>query len=107
MAYNQTPPLSPNAPWGRRAIDTISAALRGKTNNRGEITLTAGAATTTLTDEKIGADSVIALQAMTANAAAEIGAGTLYFSAMTGGAATITHANNAQTDRTFRYTVTG
>ena len=43
----------------------------------------------------------------TANAAAEVGAGGMYVSAQGDGSFTVTHANNAQADRTFDYTVTG
>jgi hypothetical protein len=39
----------------------------------------------------------------TANAAAEIGNGTIYVSSRGKQTATITHANNSQTDRTFAY----
>jgi len=74
--------------------------LMGKSGNT-ELTLTANAGTTTLTDPRICATSSVSLSALTANAAAEIGAGTLYVSARADGSATITHANNAQTDRTF------
>jgi hypothetical protein len=44
---------------------------------------------------------------MTANAAAEVGNGTIYVSAVTNGSFTLTHANNSQVDRTFRYAISG
>jgi hypothetical protein len=44
---------------------------------------------------------------MTANAAAEVGAGTIYISAVSHRSFTITHANNAQTDRTFGFVCIG
>jgi hypothetical protein len=47
------------------------------------------------------------LMPTTANAAAEIGAGTAYISARTKRSFTITHANNSQSDRTFGYVVIG
>lgn len=105
MSYNQTPLISPNELPGRKQNEAIIAALRGKLNNRGAVTLTANAASTTLTDEKIGPDSVILLSPMTANAAAAVG--TTYFSTPGTGSATINHANNAQVDRTFRYVILG
>lgn len=104
MAYNQTPLISPNEQPGRRQNEAIVAALRGKLNNRGTVTLTASSATTTLTDEKIGPDSVLHFDATTANGA--LARAHLYYTCATG-SATLTHDNNAQTDRTFRYTVTG
>lgn len=68
------------------------------------VTLTANAASTTITDARIRFDSFIGFQPTTANAAAELGAGTLYVddSGRVNGSVTITHANNAQTDRTFK-----
>jgi hypothetical protein len=90
-----------------RVADTVNLILKGKINNTGTVTLTANQATTTLTDIRIGIDSHLSFMPTTANASAEIGAGTLYVSARGNQTATITHANNAQTDRTFIYTVTG
>lgn len=104
MAYNQTPLISPNEQPGRKQNEAIIAALRGKLNNRGTVTLTASSATTTLTDEKIGPDSVLSFGATTANGALALAH--LYYTCSTG-SATLTHDNNAQTDRTLRYTVTG
>jgi DNA-binding beta-propeller fold protein YncE len=45
----------------------------------------------------------------TANAAAELAAGTMYITDanMGNGTFTVIHANNAQTDRDFRYAVVG
>jgi hypothetical protein len=43
----------------------------------------------------------------TANAAAELGNGTLHVSARAKGSFTLTHANNAQPDRSFDYAMIG
>lgn len=91
----------------RRIVTAVNNILRGKTNNVGTVTLTANSATTTLTDIRIGINSVILLQPTTANASAEIGAGAIYFGTPGDGTVTINHANNAQTDRTFNYAVVG
>jgi len=92
--------------WGQEAIEIINNALLGKQNICGEVTLTANSATTTLADELITPNSVVSLDMpMTSNAAAALG--TTYFSTPTKGSVTINHANNAQVDRTFRYTVKG
>lgn len=69
----------------------------------GTVTLTANAATTTVTDSLFNAGEVPLFTAATANAAAEIKNGTMYVSSRTNGSFVITHANNAQTDRTFLY----
>ena len=71
----------------------------------GTLTLTANAASTTLTDDRITASSVISLMPTTANAAAALA--TSYVGTRAIGSATITHANNAQADKTFAYIVTG
>ena len=87
-----------------RAVNNIS---NGRSNAFGSVTLDANQATTTLTDARIGADSVIAFMPTTANAAAEVGAGGMYVGTVVNGSATITHANNAQADRTFGYAIQG
>lgn len=103
--FNQTPMISPNELPGRKQNEAIIAAVRGKLNNRGKITLTANSATTTLTDERIGANSVIQFSPSTANARADV---PYYDDAdLSQGSATLHHTNNAQVDKTFRYTVTG
>lgn len=105
MAFNQTPSLPQDMAYGRRTIDAINAAIRGKTNNRGEFTLDDGVGTTTLSDEKIGADSVIVLMPMSANAAAALPF--LYFDTPTRGSVDVNHDVSVMTDRTFRYAVIG
>lgn len=93
----------------RRLGEIINSLLRGGLNNSGTVTLTANAASTTLTDARIAYNSAIVLVPTTANASAEIGAGTSYISetGRLNGSAVITHANNAQTDRIYRYLIQG
>lgn len=91
----------------RKHSDSINSLRVGKIDSVSTVTLTANQTTTTLTDIYIGPDSQIGFTPLTANAAAEIGNGTMYVSARTNGSATITHANNAQTDRDFSYSVLG
>jgi len=55
-----------------RLATAINNILQGKTNNTGTVTLTANASTTTLSDIRIGKDSVILLQPTTQNAAKDI-----------------------------------
>ena len=95
--------------WLRNAALTINELAHGHSNNSGTFTLTASVASSTLTDDRIGFNSAIILVPTTANAAAEIGNGTLYISetGRVNGSAVITHANNAQTDRTFRFLISG
>lgn len=88
-------------------IQAINQVNSGNINNTGTVTLTANAATTTVTNSKVSAASYIELMPATANAATEKAAGTMYVSTRNNGSFVITHANNAQTDRTFVYTHVG
>lgn len=84
----------------------LQNAMRGKLNAvKTSVTLTANQATTTLTDARIGPESVIDFMPTTANAA--VAKGTLHVSARGDGTATLTHANNAQVDRTFDISIIG
>lgn len=87
-------------------IEAIRQIAEGRGNAGGVVTLTANQATTTVTATVIGRDAHIGLMPTTANAAAEIGAGTMYVSAQATGSFTLTHANNAQADRSFRWSAT-
>lgn len=89
----------------RRIALAANEGITGRNNNIGTVTLTASSATTTLTDASITAQSQLYFTPTTANAAAEVGAGGFYVSAKADGSATLTHANNAQNDRTFDYMV--
>jgi len=113
VAQDSTSPGTLNVPrtWVNekehrgKIADALNRALLGKLNNTGLVTLTANSTTTTLTDSRIGKDSVILLQPTTANAAAAIT--NVYFGTPGDQTVTINHANNAQTDRTFKYIVIG
>lgn len=106
--YLHLPPPAAT-PEGRRQYEVLQQIRRGKLEVVGELTLTANAASTTLNDSRISPQSVIVWHPRTANAAAELGNGTLYITDanMGAGTAVVTHANNAQTDRQFRYAVIG
>ena len=86
----------------RRIVQAINVNVDGQI---GTITLTASVATSTLTDDRITHNSVLLLMPTTAIASTEQGAGTIYIGTSVNGSATITHANNAQTDRTFKYLI--
>lgn len=101
------PPQKWDAGWGVLAQVAINNMLTGKLNCGNEVTLTAGGTTTVVTDTRVGGSSAPLPVAMTANAAAELGAGTMYISAVGKQTFTITHANNGQTDRTFRFAIIG
>lgn len=93
----------------RRMWEPLQAMRRGKIECIAELTLTANAASSTLSDIRIGKYTALIFDPMTANAAAELAAGTLYVTLAnrTDGSATVTHANNAQTDREYRVILIG
>lgn len=99
--------LAPDGASPREIAEVVNGALAGKLNALADLTLTANVASTTLTDSRIGATSYIDFMPTTANAGAEIGAGTLYVSSRTKGSAVVTHGNNAQADRTYRVLIIG
>jgi hypothetical protein len=89
----------------RQLARGVANALNGKTNNTGSVTLTASATSTTLTDPRIGAASIILFMPTTSTAATAAAA--LYVSARTRGSATLTHASNAAVNQTFGFVVIG
>lgn len=91
----------------KKIVLSIQQLAAGRSNSVGTVTLTVSAATTTVTDSNCSSGSVPILVPTTANAAAEVGNGTMYVSAVANGSFTITHANSATTDRTFKYALHG
>ena len=91
----------------RQVAAIVNRLAQGKLNCIGSVTLAVGAVSTAVSDPRATATSVLLLMPMTANAAAELGNGTLYVSARAKGSVTLTHANNAQADRTFGYVLIG
>lgn len=109
-AYNAVPVTQADEKEHRRELATaINRVNQGKFNCALEITLIANVTSTTISDARIGAYSVLVLMPVTADAAAEIGAGTIYIpeNTMLTGSAVIQHANNSQTDRSFRVGIFG
>ena len=99
--------LPVNGGTPREIAEVVNRMLTGGLNNRGSVTLTAGAGSTDVADPRISGTSAILLWPTTANAAAELGAGTIYTSAKAKGGFTLTHANNGLTDRVFDYGILG
>lgn len=85
----------------RRHAESINGLIDGKLDVTGSVTLTANSATTTVADNKFESSMVPVLVPTTANGAGALSG--LYVSARTQGGFTLTHANNAQTDKSFLY----
>lgn len=91
-----------------RLAEAFKGVLQGKLNVRKEITLTANAASTTITDPRASVFSYIGFMPLTANARDEyLKNGTMHVSQRNNGSYVVAHANNAQTDRTFVAMVIG
>jgi hypothetical protein len=90
-----------------RIVRGIRDLFEGRKNTTGTVTLTLSVATTVVSHVNFGTDSVPFLTPLHANAAAEIGNGTLYVSVRQQGSFTITHANSATANRTFAYSFDG
>lgn len=111
--FNGVPPYNGKdvTDWILSARLAINGMLNGKTNNTGTFTLAAnvGSTTFTLAKGRMGIDTVIIFMPTTAHAATEFGAGTIYVSSrdVAANTFTVTHTNNAQTDRTFAYVLVG
>lgn len=103
--FRRYPKVRLNQPWDILARTVLNNAMSGKQNVVGEVTLMAGAATTTLDDPLITRASFVGLMPITANAASALSS--LYFDPTGSGTVIIHHANNGQTDRQFRYIVMG
>lgn len=97
--FRTLPPFGSDA---RGVAEVVRGIMDGKTNNIGKVTLaTGGATTTTITDARIGFDSVILFSPTSANQK------DLYVSSKTQGTAVVTHAANVIASITYDYIVVG
>lgn len=97
------------AAYARLLWDALYQARKGHIECTKVLTLTANAASTTLNDSRLSIQSALGFDPLTANAATEKAAGTLYALEVNRvkGSVVITHANNGQTDRTYIVTILG
>lgn len=96
----------PDQAQHRRAIASWEReAHQGHLGNVSSLTLATSAASTVVTDFRVGAGSVIGLMPTTLNAAAALAS--TYISSRSAGAFTISHANTGTADRAFAYSVLG
>lgn len=115
MTYQPPPPdagsinLDALRGHGRQVSAAVRLAMAGKLNAVGDFTCTANAASTVLTDSRLTINSAVIFDPTTANAAAELAAGTMYVltANRNNETWTVTHANAASTDRTFKVLIIG
>jgi hypothetical protein len=91
----------------KKIILALQQLAAGRSNAVGSVTLATGTSTTLVTDKNCSAGSTPILTAATANAAAELGNGTIYVSAVANGAFTLTHTSSSVAARTFLYALLG
>jgi hypothetical protein len=90
-----------------KIVRAVRELFEGRSNAVGSFTLAANTATTTVTAPNCGTGSTVLYTPTSANAATEVGNGTIRVSTVANGSFTLAHANNAQTDRTFLYAALG
>src|SRR5579883_1511030 len=89
-----------------QVIDKLNYMNQGHINAHVDVTLAANAATTTLSDPRIGSNSRLVFMAQTAHAGTALAAG-IYVTARMKGSCTLTHHNTADTDKTFTVAILG
>lgn len=82
--------------------NVVNGILDGKVNSTGSVTLTNSSATTTLSDDRIGDDSVILFMPTSSDASTV----TIHVTGRQKGQATLNHAS-ATTTRSFDYVIFG
>lgn len=97
--------ISQNETNPTRIIRSIRELFAGRSNAVGQVTLTPGSTTTVVQSINSSIASRPIITPVTANAAAAIT--TTYVSSVGKGQFTLTHANSAQTDRTFNWAALG
>ena len=104
--FDVVPLSNPVAEVHRRQIAiVVNNTLDGKLNSTGTVTLTASQTTRTIADKRLGGNSVLVFMPTTSNASA--GMTSLFVSSQGKQTATLSHANNGQTDRTYKYIIIG
>jgi hypothetical protein len=91
----------------KKIVLSLQQLAAGRSNAVGTVTLTANAASTAVSDNNVAAGSTILLMPTTSNAAAAIATTYIPTATIVNKSFTITHANNAQVDKTFRYAILG
>ena len=89
----------------RLVAQALNSTIDGKLNSTGSITLSASATSTTLTDARIGGNSIILFMPVTANGRTALNG--MHISARASGSATLTHASSSNSDQNLAYCIIG
>lgn len=91
----------------QKIVDSIIQLTQGRQNSIVAVTLRASHTTTVVPFVNCSTACAPLPVALTAHAAAELAAGTMYVSSIGQGTFTVTHASNSQTDRNFLFACLG
>lgn len=99
-------PTDPKAPgWGEQISTTVNNILVGKLNNNGTVRLNLGGVSTTVSDARVGPNSVINL--MPTNTLGAISLNQWGITTRTNGSFTIAHLSTSTSTATAAYVVFG
>jgi hypothetical protein len=104
---SNTRPLPVTGGGPRDVAQVVNNILQGKINSVGTVTLAANAATTTVNDSRVTANSAIIFTPQTAHAAAIALPYVLKANITEGVSYVITHANDANSDKVFAVALLG
>ena len=104
---SNTRPLPNEGGSPRDVAHTVNNILKGKINAVFSVTLTAGAGTTTINNPLVTKNSAFLFSPQTANAAAIAAPHVLQSNITEGTSFIITHANDANADKTFMLCLLG
>lgn len=104
-SYDTAPQLTSGDPAIRKGFDALRGAMQGKLNCVLDVTLTASATSTILTDPRIGPFSFISFMPLTAHALAALP--NLWCNPSVAGSVTVNHASSANSDMAFRVAILG
>jgi hypothetical protein len=113
IPFNGVPAFTGNNidEWTLKAKNTINNNLNGKLNSTGTFTLAASTVSTEVkfANGMVGENTVLIYFPLTANAATVWGAGTMFMSSrdVPNSVLGLTHASDANTDKTFAYVLIG
>ena len=88
----------------RSVAEIVNNLVEGKSNNTGTFSTAVSTTTTTLSDERIGFNSVIVIMPLDSNSAAELI--DVYFDTFTQGSCTVHHGSHG-VSRNYRYIIVG
>lgn len=89
----------------RQVSEVVNNAMQGKTNNFGDVVLVSSGIETTLTDERLGFNSVVLLTPRSSNAASEINY--IFIKTKNKGSCVIGHRNHGLADVLLDYVIVG